>query len=211
MKRHSLLSCLFSDDAGKEKETSYKRFDQFEQDEKRNTNDDIQQAKSPSSNRDKKPERSIKHIGDESNNPGQQDKSVTDQDKSVTDQDNSKYDNEKNNLLHLIEKLKMILKEWLIDTSFFDAGSSSEIPSKVTKPQNTDTDASFHMKALNFLSNNPEWVNEAHLSDNFKQKLKLKNDRMVSLLEILLVKSKQAILLPSCNVTGVFNIFFLQL
>lgn len=82
-----------------------------------------------------------------------------------------------------LEKLKNVLQEWLQGYTF---------PAKQQQQQNTDTKTTildkktwvkqdsgktedFSAKAFSFLSNNPEWSHEATLSENFQQKMQLKN------------------------------------
>lgn len=82
-----------------------------------------------------------------------------------------KYNKEEQ--LDVLDNLRTVLEQWMKEISL---EKLSENESKEGIEQPTDTDLSFQMKALNFLSNNPEWVSEAKVSNNFKEKMKIKND-----------------------------------
>lgn len=75
--------------------------------------------------------------------------------------------------ISLLEKLKTTLEDWFKDSSI--SKLQEDDTTEDQKLINTDA-ASFQLKALNFLSNNPEWVTEAEISESFKEIMKMKSE-----------------------------------
>ena len=91
-------------------------------------------------------------------------------------------------LLAGLEKLRNCLKEWL-DGYTSSTGEKQQnktdndnFATKQSKNYSSDDGAkreSFNSRVFSFLSKNPDWSNEATISEDFQQKMKLKNDEKV--------------------------------
>ena len=91
-------------------------------------------------------------------------------------------------LLAGLEKLRNCLKEWL-DRYTSSTGEKQQnktdndsFATKQSKNFSSDDGAkreSFNSRVFSFLSKNPDWSNEATISEDFQQKMKLKNDEKV--------------------------------
>ena len=84
----------------------------------------------------------------------------------------------RNNQEDLLDILKNILKEWLENTSFDKSSTGETMTDSDTASEDVTT--SFQLRAVNFLSKNPEWANETEISEQFKEKMKIKNAEKVS-------------------------------
>ena len=84
-------------------------------------------------------------------------------------------------ILATLEKLKTFLNEWIEGYSI-EESSTKSANTKSTNLNDADQppdEKEFQAKVMNFLSKNPDWTNEATLSENFQEKMKLKSNTQV--------------------------------
>ncbi|XP_066927468.1 putative RNA polymerase II subunit B1 CTD phosphatase RPAP2 [Clytia hemisphaerica] len=82
-------------------------------------------------------------------------------------------------MLASLEKAKTFLNEWIEGYTIGDSAtkrSNTNSTNQINTNQPRD-EKEFQAKVMNFLSKNPDWSNEATLSENFQEKMKVKSNK----------------------------------